>query len=151
MDKYKILTSEKLAELKSYFDNADDDMDGIIDLSDLGDSLRAFGLNPTKEDIEDIFSDCSGSNDVNFQTFAYVAFRLMRNNSVKDNLLAAFRLFDKNGSGCIETDKLVKIFNSIDKPLTDDQIERLLSKLYIDNGFINYEEAINTWTSDDWL
>ena len=148
MDLFTLMQPERIEAIKDAFSFFDDDNDGEIELSQVDRALRAYGLNPTLDDIQDICSDCSKFNSVNFQTFCYICYKLLRNNDVRENLILAFRDFDKDCCGMIKYDLLDKIFDSINRPLTDNQKEEITKNLIQDNGFIDYEKVVDLWMSE---
>lgn len=58
----------------------------------------------------------------------------------KNNLIEAFRVFDLNNDGYISKDELKTAMETIREPLTDQQLNELISYADIDkDGRINYE------------
>ena len=148
MDLLNIMQEERIEAMKEAFTIFDDDGDGEIEPSQLDRALRAYGLCPTLEQVQDMCSDCSRTNSVNFQTFCYICYKLLRNNDVRTNLILAFRDFDKDCSGMIRKELLDKIFDSINRPLTDKQKEEIFEKLDVDNGFVDYAKAVDIWMNE---
>ncbi|KAF8774302.1 Calcium-binding protein E63-1 like protein [Argiope bruennichi] len=60
-----------------------------------------------------------------------------------DDLLAAFRVFDKDGNGYITKDELKMAMDLIGEPVTEAQLDDMLKAIDIDHdGRINYEEFV---------
>jgi len=139
---------QNLQKMRNSFDEFDDDADGEIETQMLEKAIRAYGLNPTSEDIADILSDVSGSNTVSFNTFVFLVYHIGRcSNSLKE-LIAAFQLFDKDGTGKIPLTVAKDILLKLKRPFTDQQMENLLKTLHVDNGYIDYAELANHMISN---
>ncbi|PRD23599.1 UNVERIFIED_CONTAM: Eip63F-1 [Trichonephila clavipes] len=60
-----------------------------------------------------------------------------------EDLLAAFRVFDKDGNGYITKDELKMAMDLIDESVTEAQLDDMLKATDIDHdGRINYEEFV---------
>ena len=58
-----------------------------------------------------------------------------------DRLMAAFKLFDRDGSGQVEFSELSKILGSDMKNLSSEEIRDLFKEVDLDgNGTMNFEE-----------
>ncbi|XP_037934435.1 calcium-binding protein E63-1-like, partial [Teleopsis dalmanni] len=63
------------------------------------------------------------------------------NDDVTEDLIAAFRVFDRDGNGFITRDELQTAMEMIGEPLTETQLTQLLAIADLDqDGRINYEE-----------
>lgn len=147
MEAIDIMTPEKIKEIKSYFQDFDDDEDGEIEVQCVESALRSYGLNPTAEQMQDILADVSHSNAVNFNTFCYIVYRLSRLFTVEENLIRAFKLLDKDCTGKIPLNVFVKSLGSMKQPLTEDQKKEVLAKLPVDNGFVDYTLGVQIMTT----
>lgn len=147
MDAIDIMTPETITEVRNYFTDFDDDGDGEIEVQCVESALRSYGLNPTAEQMQDILSDVSRSNTVNFNTFCYIVYRLSRLYTVEENLINAFKLLDKDCTGKVGVDVFEKSLTCGRHPLSDEQKKEVLSKLPVDNGFVDYVQGVKILTS----
>lgn len=127
---------------KNAFDAFDENRNSFIETADLGKLLRAVGFNPTPEEIEDMIED-AGSTKLDFNSFLYIASRHAREVEPEQELIDAFRVFDKDGTGRLKTDIIRKILRNLKQPFTEDQIAELLSQATIDKqDCIKYKDFV---------
>jgi calmodulin len=64
---------------------------------------------------------------------------------LEEEIINAFRVFDKNDSGIITASELKHVMTTIGDKLTDEEVDALIREADIDgNGNINYEEFVRT-------
>lgn len=135
-------SQEDRENFKNAFDAFDENRNDFIETADLGKLLRAVGFNPTPEEIEDMIEDV-GSQRLDFSSFLYIASRHAREVEPEQELIDAFRVFDKNGTGRLKTDTIRKILRNLKQPFTEDQIAELLGQATIDNqDCIKYKDFV---------
>ena len=71
---------------------------------------------------------------------------LLGDNQVSDSeeeLIEAFKVFDRDGNGLISADELLNVMTSLGENATMEEIEELIKESdYDGDGFINYEEFV---------
>ena len=91
-------------------------------------AIRTYGLNPLPEEMKDFFNELGQNNIVSFNP--------------EKELFKAFQLLDRDGTGKIPIDLAQKTLQSIQKPLTEIQLEILINEINVDNRFIDYGQLI---------
>ena len=135
-------TIEDRENFKNAFDAFDENRDDLIETSDLGKLLRAVGFNPMPEEVEDMIEDV-GQSTLDFNSFLYICSRHAREVDPEQELVDAFRVFDKEGTGKIKTDTIRKILRNLRQPFSDDQISELLGQANIDKqDCVKYHEFV---------
>jgi Ca2+-binding EF-hand superfamily protein len=117
---------------KNAFDAFDDDRDDLVATGLIGKLIRAIGYNPLPEEVEDMQRDINAPT-FNFNTFLYIVFRHARETDPETELIEAFRVFDKQGSGKLPEGQIRKILASLKNPFTPTQIDDILQKAEIDS------------------
>ncbi len=144
------LTEEQIAEFKEAFQIFDKDGDGNITTKELGTVMRSLGQNPTQEEIgkmiEEVDKDASGTID--FKEFLNLMARKMKETDTEDDLIDAFKVFDRDGNGVISAHELRFVMTTAGEQLTNDEIDEMIREADIDaDGYIDYEEFVRMMMS----
>jgi calmodulin len=137
-----IFSPEQKENFKNAFSAFDDDRDGTIPTTLLGKLLRAVGCNPYPEEVADMIDDLGG-NPLDFKNFYYLLSSHARAAYPEEELVDAFRVFDRDGTGRLPVETIEKILKSLKQPFTDDQISELISQADVDEqASIDYREFV---------
>lgn len=144
------LTEEQIAEFKEAFQIFDKDGDGSITTKELGTVMRSLGQNPSDEEvrkmIDEVDEDKSGTID--FKEFLGLMAKKMRENDSEDELIEAFKVFDRDGNGKISAHELRYVILSSGEDLTEQDIQEMVQEADIDgDGFIDYQEFVKIMMS----
>lgn len=141
------LTEQQSASIKEAFSLFDKDGDGYITTSDLGTVMRSLGQNPTQAEVQDMISDVNAagrSGKIDFPEFLTLMARKLKDEDSEEEILEAFRVFDRDGNGFLSTAELRHVMTSIGEKLTEDEVNRLIKEADADgDGQINYSEFVN--------
>jgi len=98
--------------------------DGTITTKDLGTVIRALGKNPTEAELQDIINevDPNGDGTVDFPSFLTIMARKMKDQDTEDDIIEAFRVFDKDGNGTISAAELRHVMTNLGEKLTDEEV-----------------------------
>lgn len=135
-----LISAEQLEKYTASFKEFDDDNDGFIETSMIERALRSIGLNPSNDEMNDIMQDVSSSNKVSFNGYMYIAYHVGCYSDTEKQLIKAFTLFDKDGTGKVHKTVVRDVLSRIRKPLTEGQFEKLFSTLKVDNGFVSIKQ-----------
>ncbi|KIW04752.1 uncharacterized protein PV09_04478 [Verruconis gallopava] len=140
------LTPEQLAEYREAFKIFDKNGDGQITAEELGEIMRSLGQNPTATELQDIIAelDIDNSGAVDFDEFIrMMGQKLTSGGAEDDELLQAFKVFDKDGSGTISAQELKELMISIGESLSKDEIDEMIREADKDgDGVIDYKEFV---------
>ena len=141
------LQEEKVTECKEVFDLFDKDKDGVITIKELGDVMGALGAYPTEAELQEINNEINknGTGKIEFNEFLELYARKMKEPDTEEDLIEAFKTFDKDGSGVISANKLKHIMVVFGGKLTEEEVDEMFKEADIDkDGFINYHEFVKT-------
>lgn len=137
------LSEEEIAGLKEMFKMIDLDNSGHITLEELKRGLERVGNSLKHSEIEDLMqaADVDNSGTIDYGEFVAAMLHLNKIHR-EDHLFAAFSYFDKDGSGYITKDELLKACEKFG--LGDDHIHEIISEVDKDNdGRIDYNEFVD--------
>lgn len=140
------ISEEEHAELKETFNLFDRDNDGYLTVKELGEAMRAMAQHPTEQEVKDLArkseGDDSKDHDLSdFTAFLNIMAKRMTVQEPDDQLLDAFRVFDKEGTGIISAADLRQIVTTMGERLTDEEVEEMIREADDDgDGQINYQE-----------
>jgi calmodulin len=135
----------KLKEYREAFENFDKDHSGTISFKELGSMMKSLGQNPSDQELRDIISevDLDGNGYIDFNEFVMIMHKRSKENDPEEDVISAFRVFDKDGNGTISTKELRHIMTTIGDKLTDEEVNQMIEEADVDgDGIINYEEFV---------
>ena len=85
------------------FKEWDEDGDGTITTKELGTVMRSLGQNPTEAELQDMINevDADGNGTIDFPEFLTMMARKMKDTDSEEEIVEAFKVFDKAGNGFI--------------------------------------------------
>lgn len=106
----------------------DKDGDGSITTTELGTVMRSLGQSPTEADLRQMISevDADGSGTIDFAEFLTLMARKIRTKDSEAEIVDAFKVFDRDGSGKISADELRQVMTSLGEKLSDQEVEDMI-------------------------
>ena len=146
------LTEEQIAEFKEAFSLFDKDGDGTITSKDLGTVMRSLGENPTEAELQDMISEvgADGNSTIEFPAFLTLMARRMKDTDSEQDILEAFKVFDKDSNGFVSAAELrhnMKLQRAGSRMLDTDSDDSP-SACHADDGTMSYEEFVKMLTGD---
>ncbi|XP_023236518.1 calmodulin-like isoform X3 [Centruroides sculpturatus] len=139
------LTEEQIAEFREAFSLFDKDGDGHITTEELGTVMRSLGQTPTQAELHDMIKevDTDGSGSIEFAEFLNLMAKKMKEADDENEIIEAFRVFDKDGDGYIHIEELRDAMMNLGEKLTAEETEEMIREADINNdGLINYAEFV---------
>lgn len=139
------LTEEQIAEFKEAFQIFDKDGSGNITTKELGTVMRSLGQNPSEEELKKMIDEVDYNRDgtVDFKEFLGLMARQMKECEAVDELIEAFKVFDRDGNGVITSHELRYVMMNAGEKLTQEEIDDIIREADINNnGNIDYEDFV---------
>lgn len=133
------LTPEQIEEYREAFNLFDRDSNGSISASELATVMKSLGLSPSETEIADLVNeiDQDGNHEIDFQEFLTLMARQADTRDSAQEIIEAFKVFDKNGDGYISLSELKQVFNSIGEKLSDEELEAMFNEVSNGSGRIS--------------
>ena len=139
------ITDQQRKDFQDIFDQFDKDKDGKISAKELENDMVSMGQNPTNEEIKEMMEEADLNKDgkIDFEEFLSLMTRNSPETQTEDEVINAFRVFDKEGNGLISSAELKHIMMTIGDKMTEEEADEMVNEADIDeDGMINYEEFV---------
>jgi len=140
------LDEEQIDGLRKAFDSFDTEKIGSITIDTISTILRMMGLKVTERGLKEVVDevDEDGSGELEFEEFCQLAAKFLieeDEESLKEELREAFRIYDKEGNGYITTDTLKEILRELDNRLTEEDLIGIIEEVDEDgSGTLDFDE-----------
>ena len=145
------LTELQIAEYKEAFQILDKHGEGTISSNELGTIIRSLGLNPLDEDLKEIidsFDNEINKNLIYFNSFLVIMAKRKNDIDKEEDLIDAFRVFDKENNGKISARELRYVMMSSGEDLNENDIEEMIREASTENDdFIDYYKFVKLMLS----
>ncbi|XP_071133573.1 uncharacterized protein [Mytilus edulis] len=123
------------SELKEAFDIFSEDDGHTISTKDVGSLMRALGQNPTEAELQIIINDLDFDDrgTVDFPGFYTLMQHKMKDTDAEEEIMEAFKVFDKDGEGSISMSDLRHVMTNLGEKLTDEEIEEMMREADVDS------------------
>jgi calmodulin len=152
------IPEEELEEYREAFNLFDKDGSGSISPDEFIKVLKNLGQKVTKEEAFKICADLDqdGSGSVEFEEFVSYMKKIKiqqeeeeARENIEDEVIRAFRTFDKNQDGTISKDEFRYILCKLgdeQNRFTQEECDEIFREADIDNdGQLDYKEFVNYW------
>jgi len=129
--------------LKEAFALFDCNRDGEITVEELGKVMRTHGFDPTEEDLRDMIGnvDMNANGAIDFNEFLEMMVNRRGASNVDDDVVHAFKVFDRDGDGLISEEELRLTMTNLGESLTEEEVRFMISEADVDgDGKINLQE-----------
>merc|ERR1712223_538940 len=147
-EKTQGFTEDQVEDFKEGFQLFDTKGDGLIQVTQVGEVLRALGQNPTEGDVKKLVqsTNSKGGPDarVTFDTFLPLlqAVSGKKITDTVDDFVEGLRHFDKEGNGRISAIELRHLLTGLGEKMSEEEVEQLIHGKEDSQGNIDYEELV---------
>ncbi|KER33868.1 hypothetical protein T265_00314 [Opisthorchis viverrini] len=115
--------------------------DEKILVKDIGEVVRALGLNPTESDIRKFNNRNDPGERITFEMFVpiYQALAKEQKDINPEEFIEGFRVFDKESNGFISAAELRHLLTALGERLREDEVDQLLAGMENSQGLVPYE------------
>lgn len=140
---------ERVAEFKEAFQMYDQNDDGVISIKELSEVMKVLGQVLTEPELLDLVKRVvkdEKAETIQFADFLEIMAERLKDVDSEEELLAAFTVFDKEGTGRISVAELRHEMSKLKDPkLTDEEIDELIKEIDIfGDGMVKYDEMVKT-------
>ena len=140
------LTEMEIALYKEAFQIFDKHSEGYISSNELGTIMSSLGFNISDEDLNEItniYDNDQNNNMIDFISFLGIISKKKGNIYKEEDLIDAFRIFDKEGNGKISSKELLYVMMSSGEDFNENYIKELISESSIEHDeFIDYQKFV---------
>ena len=143
------MPSDEAEQFRDVFSLFDKYGDGTVECCEIGDMLRAVGVNPTQEEVRRAVADIdlSGKNRITFEEFLPLLFNEMKKipgTHKLESFTEGFRVFDRENNGMVSVAEVRHLLTNLGERLTSEDVDILVSGMEDSRGMINYEDFVRS-------
>ncbi|KAG8934979.1 putative calmodulin-3 [Tulasnella sp. 418] len=112
--------------------------------------MSSLGQSVSPEELRAMIKEVDVNKDgtIDFNEFAVMMAKKMKDQDVDAERKAAFKVFDKDGNGLISAEELKTVMAKLGEKLTPEEIDAMIKEGDLDDdGQINYEEFVKMMAS----
>jgi Ca2+-binding EF-hand superfamily protein len=141
------ITDKKKDELKEIFNLYDEELDGKIDGTQIGDVVRAAGLKPTNAMVNKAAGQefkRKGEKRITFEEWLPIYEQLTKEKEQGGfpDFMEGLKVFDKEESGKILAAELRHILLALGERMTADEVDEMMKGVEDGEGMVNYQAFI---------
>ncbi|KAH8313451.1 hypothetical protein KR067_005963 [Drosophila pandora] len=122
------LNDEQVKDLEEAFALFDNEDTKVISIKYLKDCLRAVAHNPPENELQDYITeiDTDNSGELYLSDFLYIMSKRYEDMTPEDEVILAFKVFDKEDKGFIPETEFRQIITNMGEPMDEDEIEEMI-------------------------
>merc|ERR1711953_819431 len=137
------IPEEFVQEIRATFDLFDQDNSGSIDREELGDVFKSLGQRYSDAELDEMIAENDNSGSIEFGEFLQLMRRRMRDTDTEEELVEAFKVFDRDSNGLITVQELRMVMKQIGENLSEKDCKEIIEAGDRDNdGCLNFDEFI---------
>ena len=141
------LPKNKEEEYKKVFELHSKGQEGNVNKQELASIFKAINIDASDEEIKEIIKkiDLEDKKEINYEEFLRIINQREKDIDEEEEVLKAFKVFDKDGNGLININELKDIMLSMGNNWSENEINEMFVEADIDmDGYLNYEDFVRT-------
>eukprot|EP00397_Hematodinium_sp_SG-2012_P063048 GEMP01086270.1.p1 GENE.GEMP01086270.1~~GEMP01086270.1.p1 ORF type:complete len:157 (+),score=31.83 GEMP01086270.1:91-561(+) len=136
LDEKQEFSADHLERIEKNFKLIDSDYDGFLTHSEARTLHRAFGQNPTEEELDGMLADMPKRIDLTM--FLDFFKKNYRDPTSEDVLIQAFQVFDVADKGTLNLEKFKEVIRTLGEPISDKDLNDILHEAKITGTEFDY-------------
>ncbi|EDW01205.1 GH21304 [Drosophila grimshawi] len=140
------MNEDQMQEIRDAFKALGPDDSGKISAKKMGIAMRSLGHFPTEAELYDLFDeiDTDGDGLINLLEFEQMIAKRMEGLGKDENLMAIFKLFDRDEDGFITPVEMRNVMYNLGERCSDEEFNEMMKEIDADNdGKISYQDFVN--------
>ncbi|RUS81187.1 hypothetical protein EGW08_011052 [Elysia chlorotica] len=142
-------SAEEISDFQEAFGLFDRDSDGYITSDEVGVVIRSLGGIVTDAEIKELVKQFEEKNNmIDFGDFLALMATVMVKRESSDELLEAFKVFDRDGNGFISAAELRHVMMNLGEKLSEEDVDEMIREADVaGTGQVDYTEFVKMITS----
>ena len=124
------IPESKLKEYRDAFELFDKDKDGTITAKELANVMKSLNQDPTENELNEMIAevDIDGNGQIDFEEFVCLMNKRSKETDTEEEVINAFKVFDKDGQGLISSSELYHIMTTLGDKLTEEEVQEMIQE-----------------------
>lgn len=145
MGEESAISPEQIEHIRAAFRDFDKDNDGKITAKEVGSLMNILGQDPVPVILQDMINqaDIDGNGTIDADAFVAMMTRQFKESETEEEMVEAFKLFDKDNDGKVTIAELSHIMREMGESITQEDFDEMVSYADPDNeGLIDYTALV---------
>jgi centrin-1 len=139
------LSEDPTREIRDAFNLFDLDGDGVVNATDLKQTLNSLGFEFTKPELDRLIAevDPKGTGVIDFENFSGLIHAKMAEREEIEDLRTAFDMIDEDRTGRLSLKNLKRVARELGETLADQELKDMLTEADTDqDGELSFDEFV---------
>jgi calmodulin len=146
---FEVLSEKDINELRDIFLRQDRNGDGCIATADLASVFNDLKYQINDDNLNEFITelDPDGYGTIDFSEFLLLFVRKFRSNDPEEDLIEAFKVYDRDGDGFINANEMMVVMNKLGEEVTFEEVKEIIEEIDTSGeGMVNYLDFLRVMT-----